>query len=54
MLRVVCYTAIFSVVTQRSSPLSGEERCVKNGCVANYVAGCKFHLQPALRRLARE
>ena len=28
---VVCYTAVFSVVTQRSSPLtavSGEERCV--------------------------
>ena len=26
--RVVCYTAVFSVVTQRSSLLSGEERCV--------------------------
>ena len=26
---IVCYTAFFSVVTQRSSPLvSGEERCV--------------------------
>ena len=25
---VVCYSAVFSVVTQRSSPLSGEERCV--------------------------
>ena len=25
---LVCYTAVFSVVTQRSSPLSGEERCV--------------------------
>ena len=25
---VVCYTAVFSVVTQRSSPLSGEERRV--------------------------
>ena len=33
---IVCYTAVFSVVTQRS----GEERCVsddtKNGCVANW------------------
>ena len=25
---LVCYTAVFSVDTQRSSPLSGEERCV--------------------------
>ena len=25
---LVCYTAVFSVVTQRSSPLTGEERCV--------------------------
>ena len=26
---IVCYTAVISVVTQRSSPLtSGEERCV--------------------------
>ena len=24
---IVCYTAVFSVITQRSSPLSGEERC---------------------------
>ena len=34
---LVCYTAVFSLVTQRSS--SGEERCVKtlkNGCVADY------------------
>ena len=28
LTEVVCYTAVFSVVTQRSSPLSGEERCV--------------------------
>ena len=38
---LVCYTAVFSVVTQRSSPLiSGEERCVttlKNGCVADEI-----------------
>ena len=26
--KIVCYTAIFSVVTHRSSPLRGEERCV--------------------------
>ena len=25
---LVCYTAVFSVVTQRSSPQRGEERCV--------------------------
>ena len=25
---LVCYTAVFSVVTQRSSWVSGEERCV--------------------------
>ena len=25
---LVCYTVVFSVVTQRSSPLSEEERCV--------------------------
>ena len=25
---LVCYTAVFSVVTQRSSSQSGEERCV--------------------------
>ena len=34
---LVCYTAVLSLVTQRSS--SGEERCMttlKNGCVADY------------------
>ena len=34
---LVCYTAVFSLVTQRSS--SAEEHCVmtlKNGCVADY------------------
>ena len=30
---IVCYTAVFSVVTQRSSPLSGEERCVTGDTV---------------------
>ena len=25
---IVCYTAVFCVVTQRSSPLSGDERCL--------------------------
>ena len=30
---VVCYTAVFSVVTQRSSPLRDN---TKNGCVADY------------------
>ena len=28
VIKLVCYTAVFSVVTQRSSPLSEEERCV--------------------------
>ena len=33
---LVCYTAVFSVVTQRSSP--GEERDdTKIGCVADYL-----------------
>ena len=31
---VVCYTAVFSVVTQRSSPLVRDD--TKNGCVADY------------------
>ena len=30
---LVCYTAVFSVVTQRSSPCDD----TKNGCVADYV-----------------
>ena len=30
---IVCYTAVFSVVTQRSSPLRDD---TKNGCVADY------------------
>ena len=31
---IVCYTAVFSVVTQRSSALRDD---TKNGCVADYV-----------------
>ena len=31
---IVCYTAVFSVVTQRSSPLRDD---TKNGCVADYL-----------------
>ena len=38
---IVCYTALFSVVTQHSSPITnGEERCVttlKTHCVADYL-----------------
>ena len=34
---LVCYTAVFRVVTQRSSPLWGGALCddTKNGCVAD-------------------
>ena len=33
---LVCYTAVFSVVTQRSSPLGGAlPDDTKNGCVAD-------------------
>ena len=34
LLEVVCYTAVFSVVRQRSSPLRDDP---KNGCVADYT-----------------
>ena len=36
-LRLVCYTGVFSVVTQRSSPLWGGalRDDTKNGCVAD-------------------
>ena len=37
---VVCYTAVFSVVTQRSSPLRDD---TKNGCVADYLRW-RYHL----------
>ena len=33
---LVCYTAVFSVVTQRSSPLGALRDDTKNGCVADY------------------
>ena len=37
-LSLVCYAAVFSVVTQRSSPQRGALRDdTKNGCVADYV-----------------
>ena len=38
---VVCYTAVFSAVTQRSSPLVGGalRDHTKNGCVADYMFG---------------
>ena len=36
-VQLVCYTAVFRVVTQRSSPLGGALRDdTKNGCVADY------------------
>ena len=40
---LVCYTAVFRVVTQCSSPLCGEERDdTKNSCVADYWFPCKM------------
>ena len=38
---IVCYTAVFSVVTQRSSPLVGGalRDDTKNCCVADYMFG---------------
>jgi len=36
---VVCYTAVISVVTQRSSPLGAFLDDSKNGCVADYNLG---------------
>ena len=33
---LVCYTAVFSVVTQRSSPPGALRDDTKNGCVADY------------------
>ena len=33
---LVCYTAVFSVVTQRSSPLEALCDDTENGCVADY------------------
>ena len=44
---VVCYTAVFSVVTRRSSPLSGGalRDNTKNGCVADYSTRGKRYLK---------
>ena len=37
---VVCYTAVFIVVTQHSSPVGGALLDdLKNGCVADYECG---------------
>ena len=36
LIHVVCYTAIFSVVTQRSSWGGALRDDTKNGCVADY------------------
>ena len=38
---IVCYTAVFSVVTQRSSPQALRDD-TKNGCVADYVKCCSW------------
>ena len=44
LFMVVCYTAVFSVVTQRSSPRGGALRDdAKNGCVTDYLYGGNFH-----------
>ena len=45
LLLVVCYTAVFRVVTQRSSPLEGGalRDDTKNGCVADYLIGRLWH-----------
>ena len=36
LFRLVCYTAFFRVVTQRSSPALRDDS--KNGCVADYIS----------------
>ena len=36
LFRLVCYTAVFRVVTQRSSPALRDDS--KNGCVADYIS----------------
>ena len=55
---LVCYTVVFSVVTQSSSPQRGEERCVTTlkGCVARQsaIGQCFFPViqsQKSLRKL---
>ena len=42
--KVVCYTAVFSVVTQRFSPLGVLRDDTKNGCVADYIKGPRTEL----------
>ena len=37
---LVCYTAVFRVVTKRSSPQSGEERCVTTLKTAVWQTTC--------------
>ena len=37
VLLLVCYTAVFSVVTQCSSPEGALRDDTKNGCVADYI-----------------
>ena len=50
---LVCYTAVFSVVTQRSSPALRDD--TKNGCIANYnvidYEDYKCDLRVSTRRL---
>ena len=36
---VICYTAVFSVVTQRPSPGGALRDDTRNGCVADYMVG---------------
>ena len=43
ILHLVCYTAVFSVVTQRSSPQRAMCDDTKNGCVADYITPLPRH-----------
>ena len=43
ILHLVCYTAVFSVVTQRSSPQRALCDDTKNGCVADYITPLPRH-----------
>ena len=55
-MTLVCYTAVFSVISQCSSPLWGGALSddTKNGCVADYDDSCsrpnKIMKTPALRK----
>ena len=48
-LKIVCYTAVFSVVTQRGGALRDD---TENGCVADYFedGSFLFHTNHSLRR----